>query len=77
MNYNKFIKNKKMKYKHMLILLAFSDLILLATASVFSSWRRGYESIFFPMYDFNHELSDCSIDQDCEALYMDYKDYTD
>ena len=65
-----------MKYKYMLILLAFSDLIILTTGSVLSSWRFGYESRFFPMYDFNHQLSGCTNDLQCETLYMDYKDYS-
>ena len=66
-----------MKSLHMLILVVFSDLIMLTTGSLLSSWRFGYESIFFPMCDFNQELSDCSTDQDCESLYIDYKDYSD
>ena len=63
-----------MKYKDMLILVVFLDLIMLTDGSILSSWRHGYESTYFPMYDFNHEMSDCWKDQDCETLYVDYKD---
>ena len=71
---NKLIKYLKMKSLHMLILVAFSDLIMLSAGSILSSYKTGYESLYFPMYDFNHELSDCRTDQDCETRYVDYKD---
>ena len=51
---------------------------MLTTGSILSSlsdYRYGYESTKFPMYDFNHQLSVCSNDLDCETRYMDYKDY--
>ena len=63
-----------MKQKDMLLFIA-SDLIMLTTASLLSPWRYGYESKYFPMYDYNQELSDCNSDLDCETLYLDYKVY--
>ena len=65
-----------MKYKTLLILIT-ADLMILASASILSPWKFGYESRFFPMYDYNHEISECKTDFDCETMYMQNINYED
>ena len=46
---------------------------MLTSAGLLSSYRHGYESKFSPMYNYNHDLSECKTDLDCETTYQDYK----
>ena len=65
-----------MKYKTALILMT-PDLMTIGSGSLLSPWKFGYESGFFPMYDYNHEISECRTDSDCQTMYMHNKDYSD
>ena len=65
-----------MKYKTALILMT-ADQMMQTSASLLSPWKFGYESRFFPMYDYNHEMSECKTDLDCETMYMHNENYED
>jgi len=55
-----------------------ANIMMRASASLISNtWRYGYESIFFPMYDYNQDLSTCNTNLECESRYKDNIEYPD